>query len=154
MLGNHVEQKGSLVCPDYLRFDFTHFSKLSEEELNNIETKVNLKIKDNIPLQEHKNIPIKIAKNMGAIMLFGEKYGDTVRAIQYASSIELCGGTHVSSTAEISSFKIKSESSTAAGIRRIEAITADAVTKYYSDMEADYQQIKSIVKNMMLLKEL
>ena len=152
VLGNHVEQKGSLVCPDYLRFDFTHFSKLSDDELNNIETKVNLKIKDNICLQEHKNIPIKIAKNMGAIMLFGEKYGDTVRAIQYASSIELCGGTHVSSTAEISSFKIKSESSTAAGIRRIEAITADAVTKYYSDMEADYQQIKSIVKNKDVVK--
>ena len=115
VLGNHVEQKGSLVCPDYLRFDFTHFSKLSEEDLKKIETKVNQKIKDNISLQEHKNIPIKNAKNMGAIMLFGEKYGDTVRAIQYASSIELCGGTHVFSTIEILSFKILSENSTAAG---------------------------------------
>ena len=152
VLGKHVEQKGSFVCPDYLRFDFTHFSKLSVDELNNIETKVNLKIKDNICLQEHKNIPIKNAKNMGAIMLFGEKYGDTVRAIQYASSIELCGGTHVSSTAEILSFKIKSESSTAAGIRRIEAITADAVTKHYSDIEADFQQIKSFVKNKNVVK--
>ena len=152
VLGNHVEQKGSLVCPDYLRFDFTHFSKLSEEELNNIETQVNLKIKDNIPLQEHKNLPIKNAKNMGAVMLFGEKYGDTVRAIQYASSIELCGGTHVFTTAEILSFKITSESSTAAGIRRIEAITADAVTNYYSDMEADFQQIKSLVKNKDIVK--
>ena len=152
VLGNHVEQKGSLVCPDYLRFDFTHFSKLSEEELNNIETKVNLKIKDNIPLQEHKNLPIKNAKNMGAIMLFGEKYGDTVRAIQYASSIELCGGTHVYTTAEILSFKITSESSTAAGIRRIEAITADAVTNHYSDIEVDLQQIKSLVKNKDVVK--
>ena len=98
VLGNHVEQKGSLVCPDYLRFDFTHFSKLSEDELNKIETKVNLKIKDNISLQEHKNIPIKNTKKWEAYMLFGEKYGDTVRGIQYASSIELCGGTHVSST--------------------------------------------------------
>tara|TARA_B100000683_G_C12507728_1_gene559661 strand:- start:1621 stop:4215 length:2595 start_codon:yes stop_codon:yes gene_type:complete len=152
VLGNHVEQKGSLVCPDYLRFDFTHFSKLSEEELNNIETKVNLKIKDNIPLQEHKNLPIKNAKNMGAIMLFGEKYADTVRAIQYASSIELCGGTHVSTTAEILSFKITSESSAAAGIRRIEAITADAVTNHYSNIEEDFQQIKSLVKNKDVVK--
>ena len=152
VLGNHVEQKGSLVCPDYLRFDFTHFSRLSEEELNNIQTIVNRKIKDNISLQEHNNIPLKKAKNMGAIMLFGEKYGDTVRAIQYASCIELCGGTHVSSTSEILSFKIKSESSVAAGIRRIEAITADAVTKYYSDIEEDLQQIKSFVKNKNVVK--
>ena len=152
VLGNHVEQKGSLVCPDYLRFDFTHFSRVTEEEINNIETKVNLKIKDNISLKEHNNIPIKKARNMGAIMLFGEKYDDTVRAIQYASSIELCGGTHVSSTAEILSFKIKSESSTAAGIRRIEAITADAVTQYYSEIETDLLQIKSLIKNKDVVK--
>jgi len=152
VLGNHVEQKGSLVCPDYLRFDFTHFSKLTEDEINKIETSVNLKIKDNISLQEYNNIPLNEAKNMGAIMLFGEKYGDTVRAIQYASSIELCGGTHVSSTAEILSFKIKGESSTAAGIRRIEAITADVVNEYYSDIEETLQQIKSIVKNNDVLK--
>ena len=152
VLGNHVEQKGSLVCPDYLRFDFTHFSKLTEDEINKIETSVNLKIKDNISLQEYNNIPLDEAKNMGAIMLFGEKYGDTVRAIQYASSIELCGGTHVSSTAEILSFKIKSESSTAAGIRRIKTITADVVNEYYSDIEETLQQIKSIVKNNDVLK--
>ena len=115
-----MEQQGSLVCPDYLRFDFTHFSKLTEEELNSIENKVNSKIKENILLNVHTNIPLKDAEKMGAIMLFGEKYGDTVRAIQFDSSIELCGGTHVSSTSEILMFKIKNESSTAAGIRRIE----------------------------------
>ena len=152
VLGTHVEQKGSLVCPDYLRFDFTHFAKLTEEELNNIETKVNLKIKDNISIQVHNNIPLNVAKNMGAIMLFGEKYGDTVRVIQYESSIELCGGTHVSSTAEILSFKIQSESSTAAGIRRIEAITADAVTEHFSNIESDIQKIKSLVKNKDVVK--
>ena len=152
VLGSHVEQKGSLVCSDYLRFDFTHFSKLSEEELNTIELKVNNKIKENIILEEHNNIPITEAKNRGAMMLFGEKYGDTVRAIQYDTSIELCGGTHVKSTAEILSFKIKSESSTAAGIRRIEAITANALSDYYNNLENTIEKLSSIIKNKDLIK--
>ena len=152
VLGSHVEQKGSLVCSDYLRFDFTHFSKLSEEELNLIELKVNNKIKENIILEEHNNIPITEAKNMGAIMLFGEKYGDTVRAIQYDTSIELCGGTHVKSTAEIVSFKIKNESSTAAGIRRIEAITANALSVYYNNIENTIEKLSGIIKNKDLIK--
>ena len=151
-LGNHVEQKGSLVCPDYLRFDFTHFSKLTEEQINSIENKVNTKIKENLLLNVHSNIPLRDAEKMGAIMLFGEKYGDTVRAIQFDSSIELCGGTHVSSTSEILIFKIKNESSTAAGIRRIEAITADAVFKYYASLEEDFHQITSVVKNKDIVK--
>ena len=152
VLGPHVEQKGSLVCSDYLRFDFTHFSKLSEEELNTIELKVNNKIKENIILEEHNNIPITEAKNRGAMMLFGEKYGDTVRAIQYDTSIELCGGTHVKSTAEILSFKIKNESSTAAGIRRIEAITANALSNYYNNLEKTIEKLSGIIKNKDLIK--
>ena len=152
VLGSHVEQKGSLVCSDYLRFDFTHFSKLSEEELNTIELKVNNKIKENIILEEHNNIPITEAKNRGAMMLFGEKYGDTVRAIQYDTSIELCGGTHVKSTAEILSFKIKNESSTAAGIRRIEAITANALSNYYNNLEKTIEKLSGIIKNKDLIK--
>jgi len=152
VLGNHVEQKGSLVSPDYLRFDFTHFSKLSQQQLKLIEEKVNNKIKENIPLTEHTNLPLSNAKDMGAIMLFGEKYDDTVRVIQYDSSIELCGGTHVLSTAEIISFKIKGESSTAAGIRRIEAITANAVESYFSELEFSVDKIRSLVKNQDVVK--
>ena len=152
VLGSHVEQKGSLVSPDYLRFDFTHFSKLSQQQLKLIEEKVNNKIKENIPLTEHTNLPLSNAKDMGAIMLFGEKYDDTVRVIQYDSSIELCGGTHVLSTAEIISFKIKGESSTAAGIRRIEAITANAVESYFSELEFSVDKIRSLVKNQDVVK--
>ena len=152
VLGNHVEQKGSLVSPEYLRFDFTHFSKLSQQQLKLIEEKVNNKIKENIPLTEHANLPLSNAKDMGAIMLFGEKYDDTVRVIQYDSSIELCGGTHVLSTAEIISFKIKGESSTAAGIRRIEAITANAVESYFSELEFSVDKIRSLVKNQDVVK--
>ncbi len=152
VLGTHVEQKGSLVSPEYLRFDFTHFSKLSQKQLKLIEEKVNNKIKENIPLTEHTNLPLSNAKEMGAIMLFGEKYDDTVRVIQYDSSIELCGGTHVLSTAEIISFKIKGESSTAAGIRRIEAITANAVESYFSELEFSVDKIRSLVKNQDVVK--
>ncbi|MBT3417205.1 MAG: alanine--tRNA ligase [Flavobacteriales bacterium] len=152
VLGEHVEQKGSLVCPDYLRFDFTHFSKISDTEIKLIEDTVNDKILLNSTLQEHINLPLTKAKKMGAMMLFGEKYGDTVRAIQFESSIELCGGTHVKSTAEIGMFKILSESSTAAGIRRIEAITADKLREFNTQMEHTLNSIKSVVKNKDLLK--
>jgi len=152
VLGDHVEQKGSLVCPDYLRFDFTHFSKLSDEEIILIERKVNNKIKKNISLQEYNNIAISQAKKMGAIMLFGEKYEDMVRAIQFNNSIELCGGTHVSSTSEVLSFKIKSESSTSAGIRRIEAITANALSDYYNNLESTITTLSSLIKNKDLVK--
>ena len=140
------------MSPEYLRFDFTHFSKLSQQQLKLIEEKVNNKIKENIPLTEHANLPLSNAIDMGAIMLFGEKYDDTVRVIQYDSSIELCGGTHVLSTAEIISFKIKGESSTAAGIRRIEAITANAVESYFSELEFSVDKIRSLVKNQDVVK--
>ena len=151
-LGDHVQQKGSLVCPDYLRFDFTHFSALTKEELSIIEKKVNGKIAENISLEEHNNIPLSEAEKMGAMMLFGEKYGDTVRAIQFNKSIELCGGTHVKTTSNILSFKIKSESSTAAGIRRIEAITADALNEYHIQLEGKFSQISSKIKNKDVVK--
>ncbi|MBT5858901.1 MAG: alanine--tRNA ligase [Flavobacteriales bacterium] len=151
-LGDHVQQKGSLVCPDYLRFDFTHFSALTKEELSIIEKKVNDKIAENISLEEHNNIPLSEAEKMGAMMLFGEKYGDTVRAIQFNKSIELCGGTHVNTTSNILSFKIKSESSTAAGIRRIEAITADALNEYHIQLEDKFSQISSKIKNKDVVK--
>lgn len=124
VLGTHVEQKGSLVNADYLRFDFSHFEKVSDEQLNKIEELVNNRIQQDFKLQEHRAIPIAEAQEKGAMMLFGEKYGDVVRMIQFGDSKELCGGIHVNNTKEIGLFKIKSEGSVAAGIRRIEALTS------------------------------
>ena len=147
LLGTHVEQKGSLVNPNYLRFDFSHFSKVSDEELRQVEASVNAQIEAQLQLVEHRNIPIKEALDKGAMALFGEKYGDNVRMIEFGESKELCGGIHVKNTAEIWHFKIISEGAVAAGIRRIEAITGDAVKNFYQNQENTLSEIKEALKN-------
>ena len=146
ILGSHVEQKGSMVNSGIFRFDFSHFSKLSEEELKKVEEFVNARIQEKIPLNEQRNINLKDALKKGAIALFGEKYGDKVRTIQFGKSIELCGGTHVSNTSEIWHFKIISETAVASGIRRIEAITGDATKKYFEEQTQLLEEIKGILK--------
>ena len=146
LLGGHVQQKGSLVCADYLRFDFSHFTKLSKQEIYQIETTVNAKILKNIILTEHNNKPLSEAKKEGAMMLFGEKYADVVRMIQFDSSKELCGGTHVNATGEIGLFKITSESSIASGIRRIEAITGAKALAHLNNQDDLVDQIRSLLK--------
>jgi alanyl-tRNA synthetase len=147
ILGTHVEQKGSLVNPTYLRFDFSHFSKVSEEELRQVEAFVNTRIAAQLPLIERRSIPIQQALDEGAMALFGEKYGDNVRAIKFGESMELCGGIHVNNTADIWQFKIVSEGAVAAGIRRIEAITGDAVKDFYTNQENTLAEIKETLKN-------
>ena len=147
VLGTHVEQKGSAVHSKYLRFDFSHFSKLSQEELNDVQDFVNRRIESKLPLVEQRNITMETAINDGALALFGEKYGDTVRSIRFGQSIELCGGTHVENTGDIWHFKITSESAVASGIRRIEAITYDAVKDYYFENNATYQEIRGLLNN-------
>ena len=147
ILGTHVEQKGSLVNPNYLRFDFSHFSKVSDEELRRVEAFVNTRIEEQLQLVEHRNIPIQQAMEQGAMALFGEKYGDTVRMIEFGDSKELCGGIHVKNTADIWHFKIVSEGAVAAGIRRIEAITGDAVKDFYKNQENTLAEIKEVLKN-------
>jgi len=147
ILGTHVEQKGSAVHSKNLRFDFSHFSKLTEEDLKNVEQFVNSRIHDKIKLVENRNVPLKEAQKSGAMMLFGEKYGDTVRTINFGKSTELCGGTHVKNTGDLWHFKITSESAIASGIRRIEAITYDAVRDYYIERDETFSKIKASLKN-------
>ncbi len=147
VLGTHVEQKGSLVNSDYLRFDFSHFSKVTDEELAKIQELVSTQIKASIALEEKRNAPMEIAQEMGAMALFGEKYGDTVRIIKFGESVELCGGTHVQNTGEIGLFIITSESAVAAGVRRIEAITSSTAEAYFQKKANLLDEIAVSLKN-------
>ncbi|MDF9799574.1 alanyl-tRNA synthetase [Catalinimonas alkaloidigena] len=155
VLGDHVQQKGSLVNDHLLRFDFSHFARMSEEEIRRVEHIVNQKIRANIALEEMRNVPMAEAKEMGATALFGEKYGDFVRVIAFDRnySLELCGGTHVPSTGNIGLFKIVSESSISAGVRRLEAISADAAEAYVYEQEDLMKEIKETLKNPANLKK-
>lgn len=152
VLGTHIEQKGSLVTPDSLRFDFSHFQKVTQEQIREVEHLVNAKIRENFPLTEYRNLPIKKAKELGAIALFGEKYGDEVRVIQFGSSIEFCGGTHVSATGKIGMVKIISESSVAAGVRRIEAVTGTKVEELLDGIQDTLMDLKMLFNNAPDLK--
>ena len=152
VLGTHVEQKGSLVTPDSLRFDFSHFQKVTDEQLRQVEHIVNAKIRANIPLEEFRNLPIAEAKKLGAIALFGEKYGDEVRVVKFADSIEFCGGTHVAATGKIGMVRILSESSVAAGVRRIEAITGEKVEDMIDTIQDTMNALKALFNNAPDLK--
>ncbi|MBQ6693642.1 MAG: alanine--tRNA ligase [Bacteroidaceae bacterium] len=152
VLGTHVEQKGSLVTPEGIRFDFSHFQKVTDEEIAQVERIVNARIRQNIPLTDHRDIPIEEAKKLGAIALFGEKYGDRVRVVQFGSSIEFCGGTHVPATGNIGMVKIISESSVAAGVRRIEAITGEALEENLHKMQELLKEIHALFNNVPNLK--
>ena len=147
VLGAHVEQKGSLVTPDGLRFDFSHFEKVTPEQLREVEHLVNQRIREDIPLQEHRDLPIEEARKLGAIALFGEKYGDRVRVIQFGESIEFCGGCHASSTGRLGMVRIISESSIAAGIRRIEAITGRAVEEMMDKTQDLVNSLRALFNN-------
>jgi alanyl-tRNA synthetase len=154
VLGTHVQQKGSLVNADYLRFDFSHFSAMTDDEIAQVEHLVNEKIRQNIRLDEKRSVPIKEAEQMGAMMLFGEKYGESVRVITFGEnySRELCGGTHVKATGQIGLFKIVSESAVAAGVRRIEAITADAAEAWMNEQSRLVNDLKEMLKAKDIIK--
>ena len=153
VLGTHVEQKGSFVSPDILRFDFAHFQKLSDEDIREVEKRVTAKIREDLPLDESRHVPIAEAKKMGAMALFGEKYGDDVRVVKFGSSIELCGGTHIASTGRIGTFRIIGESSIAAGIRRIEALSAEACENYFYVQQDLMRDIRTLFNNMPDLRQ-
>lgn len=146
VLGNHVEQKGSMVHSGMFRFDFSHFAKVSQEELKAVEQFVNARIREKLPLEEQRNTPFAQAIEQGAMALFGEKYGEEVRTIRFGQSVELCGGTHVANTSEIWHFKITSESAVASGIRRIEAITGDAAKSYFEEQTALLENVNQLLK--------
>ena len=148
VLGTHVEQKGSYVSPGSLRFDFSHFQKVTEEEIRKVEILVGQKIRANFPLEEHRNMPIAEAKALGAMSLFGEKYGDEVRVVKYGSSVELCGGTHIPATGMIGSLHIVGESSIAAGVRRIEAVTAEGAENFVYAQQDLIRELRSLMNNM------
>ena len=147
VLGEHVEQKGSFVSPDTLRFDFSHFQKMTDEELRAVERMVNDMVRQDIALDEHRDTPIEEAKKLGAVALFGEKYGDRVRVVRFGNSCELCGGIHARSTGQIGFFKIVGESSVAAGIRRIEAMTGRECEEMLYQMEDTLRAVKSLFNN-------
>ena len=147
ILGTHVEQKGSFVSPDVLRFDFSHFSKVEPSDLRKVEQLVNERIRENFPREEFRNVPIAEAQAMGAMALFGEKYGEEVRVLKYGTSVELCGGTHVSATGRIGFFRIISESSVAAGVRRIEAVTGAGAEKMLYQVEDLLKEVKELFNN-------
>ncbi|WP_298652494.1 alanine--tRNA ligase [uncultured Proteiniphilum sp.] len=148
VLGTHVEQKGSYVSPELLRFDFSHFGKMTPAEIREVERQVTAKIRSNFPIEEHRHIPVEEAKAQGAMALFGEKYGDDVRTVRFGSSIELCGGTHISSTGRIGTFRIISESAISAGVRRIEAVTAKGCEDYLYAKEDTLLEIKNLLNNV------
>ncbi len=153
VLGTHVEQKGSYVSPDSLRFDFSHFQKVTDEEIRKVEKLVSEKIRANYPLEEHRNMPIAEAKALGAMALFGEKYGDEVRVVKYGNSIELCGGTHIPATGMIGSLRVVGESSIAAGVRRIEAVTAEGAENYTFMLQDSLRELRAMFNNVPNLSQ-